>query len=40
MSFKLDLQQKAATANKILRDVLGVSITIPKLAVRVLSRGY
>ncbi|WP_145521610.1 AAA family ATPase, partial [Yersinia aldovae] len=32
ISFKLDLQQKAATANKILRDVLGVSITIPQWA--------
>ncbi|EIN0047752.1 AAA family ATPase, partial [Salmonella enterica] len=31
-SHKLDLEEKASTANKILRDVLGVSITIPQWA--------
>jgi predicted ATP-dependent endonuclease of OLD family len=31
-SYKLDLKEKASTANKILRDVLGVSITIPQWA--------
>ncbi|WP_420172617.1 AAA family ATPase, partial [Leclercia adecarboxylata] len=31
-SYKLDLEEKASTANKILRDVLGVSITIPQWA--------
>ncbi|AVF35083.1 AAA family ATPase [Rahnella sikkimica] len=31
-SFQLDLRQKAATANKILREVLGVPVTIPQWA--------
>ncbi|MDS7930969.1 AAA family ATPase [Acinetobacter sp. V102_4] len=32
VSQKLDLDQKAATANEILRDVLGVPVTLPKWA--------
>lgn len=32
ISYKLDLNQKAATANEILRDVLGVPVTLPKWA--------
>ncbi|MFL1399231.1 AAA family ATPase, partial [Acinetobacter baumannii] len=32
VSYKLDLNQKAATASEILRDVLGVPVTLPKWA--------
>ncbi|RKG53916.1 AAA family ATPase [Acinetobacter cumulans] len=31
-SYKLDLDQKAATANEILRDILGVPVTLPQWA--------
>lgn len=32
ISYKLDLNQKAATANEILREVLGVPVTLPQWA--------